>query len=184
MTREWLQSPSGLYVPGAEAEPDPVHAHIRRRVTLWDAVTGAVVTVESTENLWWWTEGSGSCDCNRSDFFPEVEEPDDTGHCIGCKRFLVVKADPPLDWVVDANDGYPDELRQAAQQRAAGIRCQQCGAPLPTANELFSTCGPNPPQFRHSFTCGHEIAFTCRECFDADRHAACSVCGRQEEYTA
>ena len=98
--------------------PDLVHAPIPRRVTLWDAISGATVTVDSTENLWWWTEGNGSCDCNRADFFPDVEVLDDTGYCVGCKRFLVVSAAPPLDWVVDANDGYPAELQQRAREMA------------------------------------------------------------------
>lgn len=99
-----------------DPSPDPLHDHVPRRVTLWDAVSGAVVTVDSTENLWWWTEGNGSCDCNREEFFPEVEVDDDLRYCSGCKRFLVVASDPVLDWVVGPNDKYPAQLQAQAEQ--------------------------------------------------------------------
>lgn len=35
-------------------------------VTLRDTVTGATATHHHPASLYWWAEGNGSCDCNRS----------------------------------------------------------------------------------------------------------------------
>lgn len=57
----------------------------------------------SDESVYWWTEGNGSCDCNRATHFdgadeemdaamrkehPELEEWQDL--CYGCKRFIAI----------------------------------------------------------------------------------------------
>ena len=89
-------------------------------ITLLDTVTGETCIVDNEPwDVWWWTQGNGSCDCNRKDYF-DVEMPD-TGFCIGAHRFLVIKVDDVkntdfeecfdnLPELKDFNEDYPDEL--------------------------------------------------------------------------
>ena len=79
-------------------------------VVLLDTLTGK--TAERTYfNKWWWTDGNGSCDCNRAYQFmteEEVNDAPDTGFCDGCQRYLIIGAsEGPLS---DYNHGYPPEL--------------------------------------------------------------------------
>jgi hypothetical protein len=75
-------------------------------VTVRDTLTGKTA-VEDRFNRWWWTDGNGACDCNRELLFDA--ERDDSGVCLGCRRYVVVEVDggPPDDRF---NEGYPVEL--------------------------------------------------------------------------
>lgn len=80
------------------------------RVTLLDTVTMQRV-VRDDWTHWWWSEGNGSCDCNRSIAF-DVEDPneDENGcsFCMGCKRFLIVETS--TNDIAEFNHGYPASL--------------------------------------------------------------------------
>lgn len=65
-------------------------------VTLKDIVTGSTAIV-SDINVWSWTEGNWSCDCNRTMYFStEIQmemDPDDSDFCLGRKRIIVINAE-------------------------------------------------------------------------------------------
>lgn len=85
-------------------------------VTVKDSVTGEQRTLPTLFDATWWSEGNGSCDCNRHGlFFPEhprAEPPDGLlvfeSYCLGCVRYLIVDVSPmPPGWAVeDFNTGY------------------------------------------------------------------------------
>ena len=88
------------------------------KVTYLDTKTGE--TAEQTGvSHFQLSENNWSCDCNRWFAFdlPD-EEPDESGVCLGCHRFLVTKAEleetddftGPID-LLDFNREYPVELR-------------------------------------------------------------------------
>lgn len=62
------------------------------RVTFIDRETGAMATSTEPMSEFWWTEGNGSCDCNRAYVFG-VE--DDVMKCQS-KRFLAVDVEGDL----------------------------------------------------------------------------------------
>lgn len=84
---------------------DPRH-HIKVKVTIKDTVSGSVVE-DSRFSTWWWTDGSGSCDCNRSIFMGD-RDPGDEHECV-CVRYRVVAVEPLLEGYTldDFNQGYP-----------------------------------------------------------------------------
>lgn len=66
---------------------------------------------------WYWTEGNGSCDCNREIAFCGIEETnrrkdvrESWGICLGCKRYLIVDSDEGDYFLREANSEYPKEL--------------------------------------------------------------------------
>ncbi len=77
-------------------------------VTLYDTHTQRVAPGMDGCNLSWWTEGNGSCDCNRRAAFGE---PDDTRMttCYGCRRYLIIAVEPLEEGytLLDFNPGYP-----------------------------------------------------------------------------
>lgn len=62
-------------------------------------------------SVYWWTEGSGACDCNRAQAFGtavqnqldqqmrarHLELKPHQGYCYGCKRFIAVGAEGDLE---------------------------------------------------------------------------------------
>lgn len=70
--------------------------------TLFDLRTGKTAKGDD-RSVYWWTEGNGSCDCNRAEAFEGVAEEmwkqqhtDKPGLkewqslCYGCKRFIAI----------------------------------------------------------------------------------------------
>ena len=59
----------------------------------------------------WWADGNGACDCNRELGFVE-QSP--AGTCLGCRRYLIVRAtfddDERRYTLRGLNAGYPAEL--------------------------------------------------------------------------
>jgi hypothetical protein len=88
-----------------------------------DIVTGKTVAVDqymSGFDLWWWSEGNGSCDCNRELLFKPDAECD--GVCLGAHRYVAVDvdiadADAKADAIELMNSSYPDEARKVARER-------------------------------------------------------------------
>lgn len=79
-----------------------------------DTMSGVVATSQASYDAYWWAEGNGSCDCNRN-IFPVKEgepEPEWSGTCAGCHRYLIVKADTKLYTLDELNEDYPEELRR------------------------------------------------------------------------
>ncbi len=76
-------------------------------VDILDTETGEKVTKEG-HSTYFWTEGNGFCDCNRTDRY------DESRYCLGCRRFLVVGVNPLLSGYTldDFNRGYPTELTE------------------------------------------------------------------------
>ena len=74
-------------------------------VTLLDTVTG-----ETRQNAdWsgsWWMDGNGSCDCNRAILFGHEGS---YGTCMGCKRYVIIDADPGWE-LCDLNSDYDPDL--------------------------------------------------------------------------
>lgn len=91
-------------------------AYLPLTITVEDIQTGERRTQKTPFNAHWWTEGNGSCDCNRHlTFFPEHDppagidgKPFPEGFCFGCKRYRIVAVEPiPEDYMLaDFNDGY------------------------------------------------------------------------------
>ena len=98
------------------------------KATVLDTVTGKTAVADGPRS-WEWAENNWSCDCNRWNLFPELEEEQlndpDFGVCKGGKRFLVVAAEfnrlldedgGPIDYdytLAELNSDYPDELLRA-----------------------------------------------------------------------
>lgn len=85
--------------------------------TILDIQTKQRRTVPDQEaSVFWWTEGNGSCDCNRSIAMGYSLGP--AGSCLGNLRFLVVDVHGDLEgWdkaevLAEANRDYPKELVQ------------------------------------------------------------------------
>lgn len=78
--------------------------------TLLDTYTGETREVDGI-NEYSWTDGNWSCDCNRMMYFGREDE---SGNCVGCHRYLVVKADFKPDDVICSlralNSSYPKAL--------------------------------------------------------------------------
>ena len=82
-------------------------------VTIKDTVTG--IEENSSGDPFYWTDGEGSCDCNRELLFCNSTN---SGYCIGAKRYLIVdfneedgdrKGGDPYT-LAELNSDYPDEL--------------------------------------------------------------------------
>lgn len=107
-------------------------AHSNHRIstvtpTLKDLITG-IVKKAYDASVFWWTEGNGSCDCNRSIVFGKheemtaaqrVEHPElerHQGYCFGCKRFIAIDVDGDLEGLSkekalqELNRGYAGKL--------------------------------------------------------------------------
>ena len=94
--------------------------------TILDTVTGEKKKVDSKFDnpWWWWSEGNGSCDCNRSIAFGKDDELDELMRakhpelerwqsiCYGFSRFLIVGVDGDCGTcsMLDFNADYPKEL--------------------------------------------------------------------------
>ena len=51
-------------------------------------------------DVWYWVEGNGSCDCNRSLICgkrQEMEERLGSGVCFGCHRFVAIEVEGDLE---------------------------------------------------------------------------------------
>ena len=94
-------------------------------VTLLDTKTGERATIQSECGAFWWSEGNGSCDCNRAPHFPgameEIDAAQRAAHpelkawqslCFGCVRFVVVSSDDPTFSFEEWNSDYPHEILQ------------------------------------------------------------------------
>lgn len=84
------------------------------KVKILDIRTGNTL-VDDRFSHYWWYEGNGSCDCNRSLFMkqagidvPPYEEYE--GICSGCRYFLIVEAPTTCYSLREFNEGYPEEL--------------------------------------------------------------------------
>ncbi len=95
-------------------------------VIVVDTTSGLKVESRDTlfrdQDIWWWTEGNGSCDCNRAKMFPEEidvemdakmrkdhpELKEHQSYCYGEERFVVIAVNPmPRGYNLDDfNDGY------------------------------------------------------------------------------
>jgi len=82
------------------------------KATLLDTLTGKITVAGYNLGSWNWAEGNWACDCNRHKDFGV--DGDDTGYCLGGKRFLVIKAEFDKGeeeyTLEELNDDYPQEL--------------------------------------------------------------------------
>ena len=76
-------------------------------VTLLDTLTGERLPMAPGGTAFWWSEGNGSCDCNRS-LFMGIDLGGDV--CHGNNRFLIVACSDPRYSLRRMNEGYPEEL--------------------------------------------------------------------------
>jgi hypothetical protein len=76
------------------------------QVEIWDSVTGQFHQVEEDYDFFWWSEGNGSCDCNRA-IFMGVDVGSSENTCLGCKRFIITafKLSKPIEQQHDMNIG-------------------------------------------------------------------------------
>lgn len=82
------------------------------QATILDTVTGETA-LDDRPSTWFWSDGSGSCDCNRELRFPEVpgvRVHNDTGICLGSQRYLIVAIDPTGYPLKKLNKDYPPKL--------------------------------------------------------------------------
>lgn len=90
------------------------------QVTLLDTETGKTKVISDPElSYWYWSEGNGSCDCNRAMFLgidKEIGETAKPGCCYGSTRVLVVDVTGYIEGATrmealrDFNSDYPDDL--------------------------------------------------------------------------
>lgn len=67
--------------------------------TFLDLKTGKTAKGDE-QSFFWWTEGNGSCDCNRAILFEGAEEELETlysGVCYGCRRFVAIDVEGDLN---------------------------------------------------------------------------------------
>lgn len=98
--------------------------------TFLDLRVGDIAKSPYGASLWWWTEGSGGCDCNRVAGFPDIDDDyeggdhDETGRCKGCERYVAIDIesdDGPLDdatkieLCAELNEDYADAVNAAAE---------------------------------------------------------------------
>lgn len=91
--------------------------------TLLDTKTGRIVVASDKEYpVDWWTEGGGSCDCNRALVFgdevvEELEAQFGEDVCCGCTRIVATDVHGNLEGFTkqqilsDMNRDYPDGLK-------------------------------------------------------------------------
>lgn len=91
--------------------------------TLLDTKTGKTAVAKSMDSsLFWWAEGNGSCDCNRSiaigdDVDDEMTEQFGEGLCFGYTRIVAIDVHGDFEGMTkkeileEMNSEYPDELR-------------------------------------------------------------------------
>lgn len=99
------------YGPGGLAYPDDIPDRIRVDVTILDTETGETIHSGDTRfadtTYWFWSDGNGSCDCNRELAFKDGRESE-PGVCLGANRYLIIEIDMgDLDYL---NQYYPQEL--------------------------------------------------------------------------
>lgn len=86
------------------------------KVTILDTESGIRTALDDYATAYWWSEGNGSCDCNRSSYvgvdlgFNRIGDSN-LGVCAGHKRFLIVDHDERAEYSLrDMNHRYPVEL--------------------------------------------------------------------------
>lgn len=79
-------------------------------VTLLDTETLQTKETGDDFDAYWWAEGNGSCDCNRSLQMGVIVDRDDEFICRGAKRFLITAASDNQYSLREYNDDYPLEL--------------------------------------------------------------------------
>ncbi len=85
-------SPEEREKEDADVAAYEVDRHRPIEVEILDTLSGVRAVYPPTSSAYWWAEGNGSCDCNRN-IFPVKEgepEPEDSGYCDGCQRYLIV----------------------------------------------------------------------------------------------
>ena len=87
------------------------------KVILKDTVTNRIHETGDDCDDYYWAEGNGSCDCNRSAMMGvDIGEPHGKGICKGRHRFLIVDTDSrkdavsKMDELLWMNEGYPQGL--------------------------------------------------------------------------
>lgn len=79
------------------------------KLTLLDTVTGVRKEIQDDCDGYYWSEGNGSCDCNRAMYFG-VGPLAGSSRCIGCKRFLIVACDNEQYSLFELNECYQKKL--------------------------------------------------------------------------
>ncbi len=67
------------------------------QVTILDLETGEIGTSPPEWDIYdefWWSEGNGSCDCNREKVF---DRETNQGECLGCHRYIIIENSEGLD---------------------------------------------------------------------------------------
>lgn len=82
-------------------------------VTILDTVTGKQLVHETDYSLFYWTQGNGSCDCNRGMLVLGGDAWPRSDHCMGHSRFLITKHDYDYETPKDMNENYSEELLKA-----------------------------------------------------------------------
>lgn len=92
--------------------------------TLLDTKTGKRVIAKGMDySLFWWTEGNGSCDCNRAiaignDVENEMTIEFGAGCCFGNSRIVAIDVHGDLEGISkeqilrEMNDEYPETLKE------------------------------------------------------------------------
>lgn len=98
---------------------------------LFDVPVRVTLVDNATEHCWqeeeaffgtyWWTEGNGSCDCNRlpttdQELDLEKSDPIRLSHCKGCQFAVIVAVEPLIEGytLADFNQHYPPEVVEKA----------------------------------------------------------------------
>jgi hypothetical protein len=106
----WTRCPCGYETRIVADEPRSrwrcYGSHDHLVPTLRDLETGETAKAEHDASLYWWSEGNGGCDCNRSGAFGG-DDNDDEAVCCGSHRYIVI----------DVEGDITDEEKPAAIAR-------------------------------------------------------------------
>jgi len=83
------------------------HGEQEGTVTILDTLTGKTATDFGNYGFYW-SEGNGSCDCNRETLF-DIET--EGSNCINCERYLIIKHDYPGYSLDEMNSDYSQKLK-------------------------------------------------------------------------
>lgn len=80
------------------------------KVNILDTQTGITHETGDDYDGYWWSQGNGSCDCNRRIMMGVPQVTGAGMKCEGHERFLIVMASDSQFSMAELNDGYPKEL--------------------------------------------------------------------------
>jgi hypothetical protein len=81
-------------------------------------------------SYFWWTEGNGSCDCNRVRGFGVALaaelEAQHSGVCYGCKRFVAIDVEGDLEYDEEWRGGVVTKIPHTKERALVDLNARYC----------------------------------------------------------